>query len=129
MTGAAGSHVSGVAVSQVSGGSGATESLVIGFALRYAAPLLIAIGYCVVADRRGCRMLWPLAACSILGLYVGGLALRLQTPLWRIGDAQLGFGRHDFVLSPAILIPPAAFVVYWMIRPWLSRPALNHRTC
>lgn len=117
----AGLWLSGSARSQFSDGSGAVLAGFVHFAFRYAVPLAITFGYCVVAEWRGCRLIWPLAACLILAIYVGATALRIDTPLLQISQAQLGFGRHYFLLTPALLVPPAGFVCYLIIRSWISR--------
>ena len=113
--------LSGSAKSQLSESAAALLADLVQFAFRYAIPLAITFGYCVVAHRRGCPLIWPLAACLILALYVGAMALRIHTPLFEVGQTQLGFGRHDFLLTRALLGPPAVFVCYLMIRLWMSR--------
>ncbi|MCH8805425.1 MAG: hypothetical protein IH986_04990 [Planctomycetes bacterium] len=85
------------------------------FPFAYGVPLLVAVGYCLIAHRRCCSPNWALAACAILAVYVGGVTFQLDSTLLDAGFVRIGYGRHVFSPNARLLIPPLVFAAYFGI--------------
>ena len=61
-------------------------------ALEYGAPLTVAILFCMLAYRRGCRPFWPLLSALLIGFVAGCVQFELRRPVLDMGFASAGVG-------------------------------------
>ncbi len=84
--------------------------------LDYGAPLTVALLYCILAHRRGCRPLWPLLTALLIGLVAGCLQFEMQRPVLDVGFARAGTGVISFAVTPVLMVPLLVYAVFWAIQ-------------
>ncbi len=84
--------------------------------LYYGAPLVVALLYCILAHRRGCRPLWPLLSTLLIGFVAGCVQFELQRSLLDVGFAQAGVGVVSFTVTPVLMVPLFVYVLFRAFR-------------
>ncbi len=98
--------------------------------LDYGAPLAVAILFCMVAHRRGCRPFWPLLSALLVGFVAGCIQFEMRRRVLDLGFARAGVGVVSFAVTPVIMMPVFAYVVFQTFRrhvdaastAWLRSP-------
>ncbi len=84
--------------------------------LDYGAPLAVALLYCTLARRRGCRPLWPLLSALLIGVVAGCVPFEMRRPVIDMGFVQAGVGVVSFVVTPILVVPLFAYVVFQVLQ-------------
>ncbi len=84
--------------------------------LYYGAPLVVALLYCILAHRRGCRPLWPLLSTLLIGFVAGCVQFELQRSLLDVGFAQAGVGVVSFTVTPVVIAPLFVYALFRAFR-------------
>lgn len=85
-------------------------------ALDYGAPLTVALLYCILAHRRGCRPLWPLLSALLIAFVAGCVQFEMRRSVLDVGFAHLGVGVVSLAVTPVLLAPLFVYVVFQAFR-------------
>ena len=85
-------------------------------ALDYGAPLAVAILFCMLAHRRGCRPFWPLLSALLIGFVAGCVQFEMRRSVLDVGFAHAGVGVVSFAVTPVLMVPPLVYVVFQAFR-------------
>jgi len=85
-------------------------------ALDYGAPLTVALLYCILAHRRGCRPLWPLLSALLIAFVAGCVQFEMHRPVLDVGFVRAGVGVASFAVTPILMVPAFVYVVFQAFR-------------
>ena len=73
--------------------------------LKFGAPLVVALLYCILAHRCGCRPFWPVLSALLIGFVASGVQFELRRSMLDLGFAQAGVGVVSFAVTPLVFLP------------------------
>ncbi len=85
-------------------------------ALDYGSPLAVALLYCMLAHRRGCRPYWPLLSALLIAFVAGCVQFEMRRSVLDVGFAQAGVGVVSFAVTPILMVPPLVYLVFQAFR-------------
>ena len=84
--------------------------------LEYGAPLVVALLYCTLAHRRGCRPSWALLSALLIGFVAGCVQFEMREAVFDVGFVRAGVGVVSLVATPVLVVPLVVYALFRVCR-------------